>query len=121
MLSTSDLNKCMNDHPCYSGTFSWDLKEYGTVKKKLDSYNHTCFIVNTQSEVYAGEHWIAVMLWKDRAEVFDPLGQPTGSRLLNFLGQFTNKIWTNSILVEPVISLNVVVLCSISEKTTQRP
>ena len=56
-------------------------------------------IINTHTSNLSGEHWKAVYISEERyGEVFDSLGQPASTRLVQWMNRFTRK-WMQSPLI----------------------
>ena len=60
----NEINKIMSNYDCYVGTFSWNELHHldELIAQKLNKFDHACFIVNTQTSIYSGEHWVAVTI-----------------------------------------------------------
>ena len=98
-MYADELDGYMSQYPCFCGTLALD--QLFLIESRIFSQHHSCFIVNTQSSVYGGEHWIACMRLWDHVEIFDPYGIPPPIQLFNFVSQFSNVIQTNTIQVQP--------------------
>ena len=110
MLSTSSINEIMCETECYIGTFSMDICNCTNELSRLLN-KHICFIVNTQSIIYPGKHWIAVFMNSNRAEIYDPIGHPPPTRLYNCISSLVPVIEWNDRGIQSIFSNNCGSLC----------
>ena len=89
-LSSTKINFFLRDIPNFIGCYAQD-----ELKNIYFQSLPVFFVVNFDSSIYGGTHWIAIYLAKKRLEIFDPLGFNVSrwpnipNQLLYFLHKFS--------------------------------
>lgn len=85
-MNTHQINKELRHVRMFRGTFARDR-----LPKRLP--RPFAIVVNTDSQVEAGEHWVAIYApKKGRCEYFDPMGWPPPHKLIiSYLNSLSKK------------------------------
>ena len=107
-VNSTFLESALNCYPSFIGCFAED--------ELIDlRFNTPCFlIVNVDSSHMKGSHWLAIGIFEDIIEIFDPLGfeifnwSRIPSHLLNFLHRLSV---TRTVLLSKKVQPNTSTLC----------
>jgi len=92
----STINKKLQKFKHFRGVYSWDCIPY---KLKAPS----SLVVNLDSHVQRGSHWIAIFVGKN-VEYFDSFLRPPPKRILKELKRFKKKIVYNRFMIQSPVS-----------------
>jgi hypothetical protein len=100
-MNTLEINKLLSPYKCYCGTFARD--QLPVIKKRP-----CAIIMNTDTSLEPGEHWVAVMISVDNsAEYFDSFGfGPMHTEVIDFLAdnKVTKLLYNKQQLQSPLTS-----------------
>ena len=108
-ITTEFINESLKCKPNFLGCYAEDELEFYSITS-FPCY----FIVNIDSINMEGSHWIAIGVFTDKIEIFDPLGfnifnwSRVPSTLLNFLHNFSVS---REVIISPTIQSGDSVLC----------
>lgn len=98
-MDTRNMNNALFNIKSYKGTFPCDMLP---PKFSLPA----CFVVNTDVSTQPGEHWVAILISKNRhAEYFDSYGlPPINKHIVEFLHKNSSSITYNTVTLQDLNS-----------------